>query len=156
MHDLAILRDERDLLWLLLSDVRRHGADLVFDVALCAREEPDEPPVPYLTAAGYREPLPAVRHFLDELAAAVTGEVSALRHDPVTDGFSMELKASGAGRDLTFETVMWLDLTRMGRAMRARAVRGRHQSGLRMHVTRDALESFRESLFALAFGADEV
>lgn len=151
MTDIAILRDERDLLWLALSDVSLHGNDILYDVHFCAREEPGEAPTPFLSAAGYREPIEGMRHFIEELGHAVAGEVTALRHDPIADGMSVELKATGQGEDLTFQVVLWLDLTRMGRAMKARAVRGRHQSGLRMHVTRAGLEAFRDSLFTLAF-----
>jgi hypothetical protein len=155
MSELAILRDERDLLWLAFSDLSRHGGDVLFAVHFCAREEPGEPPTPFLSAAAYREPVEGMLHFIDELGLAVAGDVSALRYDPISDGLSMELKAHGRGADLTFEVVLWLDLTRMGPAMKARAVRGRHQAGLRMHVTRAGLEAFRESLFALAFDGGE-
>jgi len=142
---MAILRDERDLLWLALSVVERTDQHLVFDVHMLARDEPEEPPVPFMTACGYREPLEGIRGLLDDLAGAVSGEVTALRHDPISDGLSIELKALGAV-ELGFEVVLWLDLTRMGRAMRARASRGRQQSGLRFFCGRAALDDFRADL----------
>ena len=148
---MAILRDERDLLWLALSEIRREQDDCVFDVHLLARDEPTEVPSPFLSGCGYREPLPGLAGLLSSLAEAVVGEVSALRHDPIGDGLSLELKARGEGSTLSFEVVLWLDLTRMNRARTARATRGRHQVGMRMFVTRAALEEFRSSLSILAF-----
>ena len=148
---IAILRDDRDLLWLALSVTERTDTDLVFDVHMLARDEPQEAPVPFLTACGYREPLTGLRALLDGLAGAVSGEVSALRHDPISDGLSFELKAQ-ATAELSFEVVLWLDLTKMGRAMRARATRGRQQSGLRLFCGRAALDDFRADLSAIVVG----
>ena len=148
---MAILRDDRDLLWLALSLVECTEEDLVFDVHLLARDEPGESPVPFVTACGYREPLVGIRALLEDLAGAVRGDVTALRHDPISDGLSIELKAQGAP-DLGFEVVLWLDLTRMGRAMRARASRGRHQGGLRFFCDRTALEAFRADLASFLVG----
>lgn len=149
---MALLRDERDLLWLALSDVRREGRDVIFDVSFLAREEPGESPVPFLTASGYREPAVGLLSLLEALGEAVGGDLTAMRHDPITDGLSFELKARGEPPRLTFEIVLWLDLTRMGAALRARGARGRHQSGLRMYVTRAGLEEFRERLSDLVVG----
>ncbi len=154
MTSMAILRDERDLLWLALSEVRAQGDDIWFDVHFLARDEPGEPPEPFLSTCGFREPRAGLRELLRNLAGAVTGDVSAIRHDPIAEGLSMELKARGGPSDLVFEIVLWLDLTRMSRAMKARAARGRHQAGLRMFVRRDALEEFRAALFTLAFSGD--
>ena len=148
---MAILRDDRDLLWLALSAVECTEQDLVFDVHMLARDEPGEAPVPFLTACGYREPLAGIRGLLDDLAGAVSGEVKALRHDPISDGLSIELKAQ-ATAELGFEVVVWLDLTRMGRAMRARASRGRQQSGMRFFCGRAALEDFRADLASFVVG----
>jgi hypothetical protein len=147
----AILRDERDLLWLVLDDVRRQGGDVLYDVHFLAREAVGEPPAPFLSAGAYREPVEGMASLLEALAGAVVGEVRALRHDPITDGLSLEVKAQGEPGDLRFEVVLWLDLTRMGPALKARAVRGRHQSGLRFVATQAGLEQFREALFSLAF-----
>ncbi len=153
---LALLRDERDLVWLALSDVQRATSDVVFDVSFLAREQPGETPAPFLTASGYREPVAGIRSLLEGLGEAVGGDLTAMRHDPITDGLSLELKARGAPPNLTFEIVLWLDLTGMGPALRARGARGRHQSGLRIFVTRASLEEFRSQLFALALGDEDV
>lgn len=150
----AILRDERDLLWLVLDDVRREGSDVLHDVHFLARNEPASPPEPFLSARGYREPASGFDTLVENIGHAVGGEASALRHDPIADGLSVELKAQGSGQGLCFELVAWLDLTRMSPALKARGNRGRHQSGLRMVVTRAALESFRSELFLLANRAD--
>ncbi len=146
----AILRDERDLLWLVLDDVHRVGSDVLYDVHFLARNEPAEPPEPFLSTRGYREPAEGFDSLVENIGHAVGGEASALRHDPIADGMSVELKAQGSGQDLCFELVVWLDLTRMSRALKARGHRGRHQSGLRMVVSRADLESFRSELFLLA------
>ena len=150
---MVILRDERDLVWLALSQLERTETDLFFNVHLLARDEPDEPPEPFLTACGYREPLVGVRALLDDLAGAITGEVTALRHDPISDGLSMELKAQGGTGG--FEVVLWLDLCRMSRAMRGRASRGRQQSGLRFFCGRAALEEFRAGLATFVLEAQD-
>jgi len=149
----AILRDERDLIWLVLDDVRRIGGDVLYDVHFLAREAIGEPPAPFLSAGSYREPAAGLTGLLDGLAGAVVGDVRALRHDPITDGLSLELKFRGEASDLRCEVVAWLDLTRMGPALKSRAVRGRHQSGLRFFATRAGLEEFRDTLFSLAFPA---
>jgi hypothetical protein len=146
----AILRDERDLIWIILDDVRPIGVDLLYDVHFLARSEPNEPPEPFLSTFGHREPRHALNSLLDALGRAVTGEVRALRHDPVGDGLSLEIKADTKSGALGFEITAWLDLVRMNRAMRSRAVRGRHQGGLRFHTTQAYLESFRAELIAFA------
>ncbi len=146
----AVLRDERDLLWLLIDDVTVRGADVLFTVHFLARDEPGEPPVPFVSAGPYREPLVGLQSLLDGLGHAVAGGVRALRHDPIADGLSIELKAQGESAEDGFAVVLWLDLTRMGRALKARASRGRQQAGLRMYVSRAALEAFRADLEALA------
>jgi hypothetical protein len=148
---MAILRDERDLLWLALSNLSRQGGDLIFDVHLLARDEPTGPPTPFLSGRGYREPISGISGLLRSLDEAVSGELSAMRHDPIQDGLSFELKAAPGGQDPSFEVVLWLDMTRTGRAMKARATRGRHQAGLRLFTTREQLEEFRAGLFSLAF-----
>ena len=147
---MAILRDDRDLVGVAISVEDLNERDLIFDVHMLARDEPDEAPVPFLSAFSYREPLAGLRGLLDDLAGAVTGEVTALRHDPISDGLSMELKAQRGGQG--FEVVVWLDLTRMSPAMKARATRGRHQSGLRFFCTRSALEDFRSQLASFVAG----
>ena len=87
----------------------------------------------------------------DGLGRAADGEVSALRHDPVGPGLSMEVKGSGGTEEnRTFEVVIWLDLVRMNPAMKSRAVRGRHQAGMRMHVTAASLRDFATGLAAHA------
>ncbi|MBJ93503.1 MAG: hypothetical protein CMP23_03410 [Rickettsiales bacterium] len=141
---MAILADERDLLWLAIEGVEQAGAELSFNVHMLAREEPTEPPVPFLSGYGYREPLAGLRALVKELGAAASGEVIALRHDPISDGLSIELKAQRGGE--SFEVVLWLDLLRMSRAMRARATRGRQQSGLRFFCSRGALAQFSAQL----------
>jgi hypothetical protein len=147
----AVLRDERDLLWLLLEEFRADGSDIVFDVHFLARQEPTEPPRPFLSARGYREPVEGFLQVLERLGEAVTGGLSAMRLDPIADGLSIELKRRNeAGQEL-FEVVLWLDLVRMGRAMRARANRGRQQAGLRFFATREGVEEFRAALMDAAF-----
>jgi hypothetical protein len=148
----AILRDERDLLWLIVdtSEAPASPSDVRYDVHFCAREEPGEPPEPFLSAAGYSEPRAGLASLVENIGHAVSGNASALRHDPIADGLSIELKARDGGPDPSFEVVVWLDLTRMSRALRARGTRGRHQSGLRMIVRRSGLEAFRAALFLLA------
>jgi hypothetical protein len=146
----AILRDERDLIWIILDDVHSRGGDLLYDVHYLARSEPNEPPEPFLSTFGHREPREALASLLDGLGRAVTGEVTALRHDPVGDGISLEIKSRTEAAGLRFEVTAWLDLIRMNRAMKARAVRGRHQGGLRFFSTREYLESFRADLIAFA------
>lgn len=150
----AILRDERDLLWLVLDELEVHGGTVRHAVHFCARDEPGEPPEPFLSAGRYQEPLDGLQSLVENIGHAVSGEATALRHDPVADGLSLELKARERGSEPTFEVVLWLDLTRMSRALKARGVRGRHQSGLRMIVTRSALEAFRSTLFLLASGEE--
>ena len=141
---MAILRDERDLLWLAISISERSDRDLIFDVHMLARDEPDEAPVPFLSGFGYREPLAGLRALVDDIGGVVSGDIKAMRHDPISDGLSIELKAQ-RGVD-GFEVVVWLDLTRMSRAMKARATRGRQQSGLRFFCGRAGLEDFRAQL----------
>ncbi len=149
----AILRDERDLLWIVLDDVRRRGGDLVHDVHFLARTSPSEPPEPFLSTFGHREPTAAFDSLLEDLGHAVAGGVRALRHDPINAGLSLELKSRPEeGGDAMFEVTAWLSLVRMNQAMKARAVRGRHQSGLRMMITRAGLEAFRSELIALTEG----
>lgn len=147
---MAILRDERDLLWLAVSGIRRRGDELTYDVHLLARDEPTEPPEPFLSGYGFAEPRSGLSHLIDHIGLAVTGELTALRHDPITDGLSIELKARGQGNPPSFEVVVWLDLTRTSRALKARATRGRHQVGMRLFTGRERLEEFRAALFALA------
>ncbi|GEM_PF-1540415 len=151
----AILRDERDLLWIVLDDVKIVGGSLVYDVHFLARAEPDQAPEPFVSTFGNREPREAFGSLLEELGRSVTGEVRALRHDPVSDGLSLEVKARSEGHEMCFEITAWLDLVRMNRAMKSRAVRGRHQSGLRLITTRAALESFRADLIGFADPASE-
>ncbi len=146
----AVLRDERDLLWLVLDHVEVAGGDVVYDVHFCAREEPDQPPEPFVSTGGFREPVEGFGSLVENIGHAVSGAASALRHDPIADGLSMELKARDGGPDPSFEVVIWLDLTRMSRALKARGTRGRHQAGLRMIVRRSGLEAFRAALFLLA------
>jgi len=141
---MAILRDERDLLWLAISMNELNERELIFDVHMLARDVPEEAPVPFLGVFACREPLAGLRGLLEDLGGAVSGEVTALRHDPISDGLSIELKAQQGGSG--FEVVVWLDLTRMSPAMKARASRGRHQSGLRFFCTRAGLEDFRAQL----------
>ncbi len=146
----AILRDERDLLWIVLDDVKIVGRDLIYDVHYLARSAPGEAPEPFVSTFGHREPRSAFASLLDDLGRAVAGEVRALRHDPVTDGLCVEVKARTEGGEATFEITTWLDLVRMNHAMKSRAVRGRHQSGLRLTATRAGLESFRADLIGFA------
>ena len=146
----AVLRDERDLLWLVLDGVEATDAGVSYDVHFCARDEPDQPPEPFLSAGGHLEPASGFRSLVESIGHAVSGSASALRHDPVADGLSFEVKARDGGPDPSFEVVLWLDLTRMSPALIARGHRGRHQSGLRMIVRRSALEAFRSALFLLA------
>lgn len=153
--DVAVLRDERDLVWLVLSSIRPLGADLAFDVHFLSRDEPDDAPQPFLSGVGYREPESGLRGLLDVLAAVVLEDVRALRHDPLQDGLSLEIKTEGAGDDRNFEVVLWLDLTRTSRAMRAWGSRGRQRSGLRFFTTVERLEEFRRDLDRLAFPAAE-
>lgn len=149
-HGMAILRDERDLVWLTLSGLERRGPDVVYDVHFMAREQPTEPPEPFLSGYGFREPIEGLTQLIEHLGEAVAGSLTALRHDPIADGLSIELKAGGQGNPPQFEVVTWLDLTRTSRALKARAVRGRHQVGIRMFTDRDRLEEFRAGLIALA------
>ncbi len=146
----AVLKDERDLLWLVLDGVEPSRGGVTYDVHFCAREEPGEPPEPFMSAAGYFEPAEGFGSLVENLGHAVSGAASALRHDPIADGLSVELKARHGGPDPSFEVVLWLDLCGMSPALRARGHRGRHQAGLRMIVRRSALEAFRSSLFLLA------
>ena len=146
----AVLRDERDLLWLVLDGVERSDSGVTYDVHFCARDEPEEPPEPFVSAGGYLEPAEGFHSLVENIGHAVSGAASALRHDPIADGLSFEVKARDGGPDPSFEVVVWLDLTRMSRALMARGHRGRHQSGLRMIVRRSGLESFRAALFLLA------
>jgi hypothetical protein len=146
----AILRDERDLLWIVLDDVKVAGKDLLYDVHFLARNEPDSAPEPFMSTFGHREPSVAFCSLLEEIGRAVAGEVRALRHDPVNDGLSLELKSRVEGSEIRYEVTTWLDLIRMNRAMKSRAVRGRQQSGVRMMTSRAALESFRSDLIAFA------
>lgn len=145
---MVVLRDERDLLWLVLDDFVERGEDRLYDVHFLAREEPNEPPQPFISTFGVAEPRESLRSLAHDLSRASDGEVSALRHDPFGMGFSMEIKATGEAENLTFEVVLWLDLVRMNPAMKSRAVKGRHQAGLRLHVTAAALRDFALGLQA--------
>ena len=147
---MAILRDERDLVWIVLDDVHAVGADLRYDVHYLARATPNDPPEPFLSTFGHREPREALQSLTEELGRAVSGDVRALRHDPVGDGLSVEVKARTEGSGRAFEITAWLDLVRMNQAMKSRAVRGRHQGGLRFVSTRSQVESFRVELLAFA------
>jgi len=150
LSPMVVLRDERDLLWLALDDFVERGDDRLYDVHFLARAQPNEAPTPFVSTFGNVEPRQGLGSLADDLARAADGEVSALRHDPVGAGLSMEIKATGSGENLTFEVVLWLDLVRMNPAMRSRAVRGRHQSGVRMHVTAASLREFAVGLRAYA------
>ena len=148
-------------MWLVLGGVERAGGSVHYDVHFLARDEPDLPPEPFLSACGYTEPAEGFVELLRSFGEAVAGPVTALRHDPVSDGLSIELKcrstSSAEGRPVagdSFELVVWLDLTRMGRAMRVRGRRGRHQAGLRLFTTRAHLEAFRADLSRLATGSE--
>ena len=148
---MVLLRDERDLLWLVLDDFVARGNDRLWDVHLLAREEPTEPPQPFVSTFGVVEPREGLASLADGLGRAANGEVSALRHDPVGPGLSIEVKGSGGSEEnRTFEVVIWLDLVRMNPAMKSRAVRGRHQAGMRMHVTAASLRDFATGLAAHA------
>lgn len=147
---MAVLRDERDLLWLAVSGLERRGSDVLYDVHLLARDEPTDPPEPFLSGYGFREPMAGLSRLVEHLGEAVVGTLTAMRHDPITDGLSLELKAGGQGNPPSFQVVAWLDLTRTSRALKARAARGRHQVGLRLFTTRERLEEFRADLIALA------
>jgi len=143
----AILRDERDLLWLMLDDFRARGDDRIVDVHFLARDVPDEPPVPFLSAWGVVEPAAGLVSLAESIGGMASGELRALRHDPIGPGLSMEMKAG----DRACEVVLWLDLVRMSDALKARGVRGRHQAGMRMFVDHAALSGFRAGLLQLAY-----
>ena len=151
----AILKDDRDLVWVVFSGLQFAGNDLRFDVHFLSRDEPDEAPQPFLGGVGYREPVEGMRALLASLAGVVLGEVRAMRHDPVQDGLSLEIKTEGDGDDRSLQMVLWLDLTRTSRAMKAWGSRGRQQGGLRFHTTVERLEDFRSALDQLAFPAAE-
>ncbi|HCP47311.1 MAG TPA: hypothetical protein DIU15_14815 [Deltaproteobacteria bacterium] len=152
----AVLRDERDLVALAFENVRSQGADRIFDVQFRVRQGPEAAPEPFLCATAHREPAVALSSLLDDLGRAVVGEISALRHDPVADGVSIELKAGGLAGEGGYQVVVWLDLCRVSPATRARATRGRHQSGLRFFTTRDRLEDFRAQLAQLVEGGPSI
>ena len=144
---LAILKDERDLVWLMLDDFRAEGDQRIVDIHFLAREEPGEPPVPYLSAWGVVEPAVGLRSLADSVGKMAEGELRALRHDPISPGLSMEMKAGAH----SFEVVLWLDMVNTSPAFQARAVRGRHQAGLRMFVDAESLVGFRAGLLQLAY-----
>jgi len=145
----AVLRDERDLVALAFENVRSAGSDRIFDVQFRVRQSPEDAPESFLCTTAHREPAVALGSLLEDVARAVVGEISALRHDPVTDGVSIELKAGGAAGEGGYQVVVWLDLCRVSPATRARATRGRHQAGLRFFTTRERLEEFRVQLLQL-------
>ena len=153
--EVAILTDERDLVWLLVGDIRDRGDHFSFDVHFLSRDRPDEAPEPFLSGLGYQEPAAGLRSLLDHLAGVVLGEIRAMRHDPVSDGLSIELKVDGDGPDRDCEVVLWLDLTRTTRAMKVWGSKGRQRAGLRFHTGIDQLESFRVALERIAFPAAE-
>jgi hypothetical protein len=142
----AILRDERDLVWLLVDGVEPEGGDVCFDIHLLARAEPHEPPETLVSTRGHREPREAIDALLRTLAEAARGDVTAARLDPVRDGLSFEVKRPDDG---PLEVVLWLDLLRFGRALRARGERGRQQAGLRFFTTEAAMLSFVADFGAL-------
>ncbi len=144
---LAILKDERDLLWLMLDDFRARGQDRIVDIHFLARDAPDQPPVPYLSAWGVVEPAAGLRSLADSVGKMAEGELRALRHDPIGPGLSMEMKAGPQA----CEVVLWLDLVHTSQAFKARAVRGRHQAGMRMFVDMESLAGFRAGLLQLAY-----
>ena len=153
--EVAILPDERDLVWLVVGSVRPLGNEFSFDVHFASRDEPDDAPQPVLSGVGYREPESGLRSLVESLAGVVLGDIRALRHDPVQDGLSFEIKVEGDGQQRSLEVVLWLDLTRTSRAMKAWGTRGRQRSGLRFHTTVDKLEQFRSDLDRLVFPAAE-
>ncbi len=142
----ARLLDERDLVGVSVE------LDAAGRVAVCflGREQPESPPAAWLSVAGFREPPEASLTLMDGLWGLVRGEISAMRHDPVGDGLSIEVKLERAadGED-RYEVVLWLDLLRWNPAFKARATRGRQRAGLRFFTTRDRLEAFREGLQGL-------
>lgn len=146
----AILRDERDLLWLMLDDFRAQGDDRIVDVHFLARDDPNQPPVPFLSAWAVVEPAAGLQSLAESVGGMANGEVRALRHDPIGPGLSMELKAG----DRVCEVVLWMDLVQVSPALKARAARGRHQAGLRMFVTLEALQGFRAGLLQLAYAEE--
>ena len=151
----AVLADERDLVSLVLGPLRPAGSELSFDVQFLARDEPDSPSRAFVSGVGYREPESGLRSLVEALAGVVLGDVHAVRHDPIHDGLSFEVKASGEGQARNLEVVLWLDLTRTSRSMKAWGSRGRQRSGLRFFTTADKLEAFRSDLARLAFPAAE-
>lgn len=153
--EVAVLRDERDLVWLVIGAIEPLGSGLRFDVHFLSRDEPDDAPQPFLSGLGYQEPESALRSLVEALAGMVLGDVRALRHDPIQDGLSFEVKAEGDPSDPTFEVVLWLDLTRTSRAMKVWGSRGRQRSGLRFYTNLERLEEFRRDLDRLAFPAAE-
>jgi len=153
--EVAVLRDERDLVWMVIGSIQPIRGGFSFDIHFLSRDEPDDAPQPFLGGVGYQEPEAALRSLVESLAGVVLGDIRAMRHDPVQDGLSVEIKAEGQGGDDTFEVVLWLDLTRTSRAMKAWGSRGRQRSGLRFYTTLDRLEEFRRDLDRLAFPAAE-
>lgn len=151
----AVLADERDLVSLVVGPLRPAGSELSFDVQFLARDEPDSPSRAFVSGIGYREPESGLRSLAEALAGVVLGDVHAVRHDPIHDGLSFEVKASGEGHDRNIEIVLWLDLTRTSRSMKAWGSRGRQRSGLRFFTTAEKLEAFRSDLVRLAFPAAE-
>lgn len=151
----AVLNGERELVSLMVSDIRDRGDHFKFDVHFCSRDLPDKAPEPFLSGHGYQEPVAGLRSLLDNLAGVVLGDISALRHDPAADGLSLEVKVSGEGRERSCEIVLWLDLTRTTRALKVWGSRGRQRSGLRFHTDIPALEAFRAAIERLAFPAAE-
>ena len=151
----AVLRDERDLVSLVFGPLRPEGSELSFDVQFLCRDEPDAPPRAFLSGTGYREPESGLRSLVEALAGVVLGDVRALRHDPIHDGLSFEVQTSGEGSERSLEVVLWLDLTRTSRSMKAWGSRGRQRSGLRFFTSVEKLETFRGALDRLAFPAAE-
>ncbi len=145
----AILKDERDLLWLMFDDFRARGDDRIVDIHFLARETPDQPPVPFLSAWGVVEPAAGLRSLADSVGKMAEGELRALRHDPIGPGLSMEVKSG----QHSFEVVLWLDMVDTNPAFKARAMRGRHQTGMRMFVNADALAELRAGLLQLAWAS---
>jgi hypothetical protein len=137
----ALLLDERELLGLHIA----FAADGRASVEFRLREAPDEAPAPSLSVRGLREPTEGWLHLLEGIWGLVSGEVLALRHDPVSDGLSIELRREAAvDGDDRFEVVLWLDLVRKNAAFRARGMRGRQRAGLRFFTRKAQLERFRE------------
>lgn len=99
---------------------------------------------PWLSVAGFREPLASLHQLQKTLGEVVAGKARAVQHDSFEDGFCLSIEAVEGER---VRVEWWIDLSHASRALRLRSgMKGERQAGVRLHVDRAGLELFRQQV----------